>query len=182
MGRRGRQVSLPLALDSVVKRLDRKSQGGYTAAKVVSAWEKIAAGILSSHTTGTHLRDGVLVVYVDGNSWATHFTAEAERYRAAINRELGQELVQAVKFVVSKRVSAEQRLKRAEEDTLNFYGADEVAPLPLSETELLQVKASVADIPDEELRQAVYRATVKDLEWKKGLASQNGPQATPEGL
>lgn len=166
----------------MIKRLDRKSHGGYAAARAVSAWERVAVGIISAHTTGTHLRDGVLVVYVDGNSWATHFTAEAERYRAAVNQELGEELVESVRFIVSKRVSAEHRLKREEADTIDFYSADEVASVPLSQTEILQIESSVASIPDEELRQAVYRATVKDLEWKKGLATQNGPQATSDGL
>jgi len=181
VARRGEQKTLGSALDSVLRALDRKSRGGYTTAKVVLAWHKVATGILSAHTTGTHLRDGELVVYVDGNSWATHFSAEAERYRVAVNQELGQELVQSVRFIVSKRVAEERKQKEEEGEVADFYAADKVVPIPLTETETRQIEASVARIPDEELREAVYRATVKDLQWKKGLAAENGPQTASGG-
>jgi hypothetical protein len=181
MSRRGRQTDLSPALDAVIRRLDRKNHGGFTAARVMTAWGRAATGMVAGHTTGVHLRDGVLIVYVDGNSWATHFAAAAEQYRVAVNAELGEELVEAVRFVVSRKVADEHKLRKAEEETEEFYAKDEVDPIPLTDVELSQIQASVAEIPDEGLRQAVYRATVKDLEWKKGLQSQNGPQTTPDG-
>ncbi len=171
MKRRGRQTELKPALDSIVKRLDRRGTGAYAAARVSEAWQRAAQGIAVSHTTGAYLRDRVLIVYVDGNSWATHFSAAAEQYRVAINKELGEELVGEVRFTVSRKVAEEHRLRRIEEQTEEFYGEDKVAPVPLTQTEIDQIRASVAEIPDEELRTAVFRATVKDLEWKKGLSS-----------
>jgi len=129
VARRGGQKTLGTALDSVLRRSTERVAGLHNR-QVVLAWHKVATGILSAHTTGTHLRDGELVVYVDGNSWATHFSAEAERYRVAVNQELGQELVQSVRFIVSKRVAEERKQKEEEGEVADFYAADKVVPIP----------------------------------------------------
>jgi hypothetical protein len=47
---------------------------------------------------------------------------------------------------------------------------------------MAQIESSVAEIPDAELREAVLRATVKDMEWKKGLAAKNESQERPQGF
>lgn len=176
MTRRGRQTGLGPALDGELRRLDRKSGGAYTAARVMLAWDRIAGQGIARHTTGAHLREGVLVVYVDSNTWATEYTAMAEKYRASINEDLGEDLVSGLRFIVSRKVHDEHRLLRAEAELDDFYREDEVPSVPLTPVELAQVEASVADIPDRELREAVLRATVKDLEWKKGLAMRNESQ------
>jgi hypothetical protein len=106
----------------------------------------------------------------------------SEQYRTALNKELGQDLISAVRFVVSRKVADEHKLRRDERETDDFYRADDVEAVPLTALELDQIRASVADIPDEKLREAVLRATVKDLEWKKGLSAENGPQERREGV
>jgi hypothetical protein len=146
------------------------------------AWGRVADGVVSAHTTGAHLREGELVVYVDGNSWATHFSAMSEQYRKALNDLLGEELVKSIRFTVSRKVGEQHRLQRHEDETKEFYSADEAEAIPLTEVELAQVMASVAEIPNEELREAVLRATVKDLEWKKGVAAANGPHVARESV
>ena len=176
MRRRGKQVEIGAALDALTRRLDRKGGGAYTAARVTTAWSRVAQGMVAAHTTGACLSDGILVVYVDGNAWATHLTAAAEQYRTAVNDELGDELVTGLRFVVSRKVAQEHRLRSDEQETLDPGRGERVPSVALSETELAQVRVSVEEIPDEELRAAVLRATVKDLEWKKGLAEANGPQ------
>jgi hypothetical protein len=139
--------------------------------------------MVASHSTGARLGDGILVVLVDGNSWATHFAASSEQYRAALNKELGEELVSGIRFTVSKRAVQESVARNAHPAAENEdAGENEVVPVPLSETELAQVAASVNRIPNAELRTAVLRATVKDLEWKKGLSARNGASASREGL
>jgi hypothetical protein len=182
MSRRGRQIDLGAALDSAVRRLDKTGRTASTSARVLLAWNRVADGVVSSHTTGAHLREGVLIVYVDGNSWATHFTAMSEQYRSALNEAVGQDLVSGMRFVVSRKVSDQHRLRRSEEETEEFYQEDAVNPVPLSDDELAQVRASVAEIPDDELREAVLRATVKDLEWKKALSAERGLPGAREGF
>jgi hypothetical protein len=182
VSRRGKQTDLRPALDAMMRRLDRGSGGAYTAARILSAWGRAADGVVSAHTTGAHVREGALVVYVDGNSWATHFSAMGEQYRVAVNEELGEELISTVRFVVSRKVADEHKIRSAEQETEDFYRADETASVSLTDIELDQVRSSVAEIPDAELREAVLRATVKDLEWKKGLAAQNGRETRREGF
>jgi hypothetical protein len=169
----GKQIKLGPALDATLRRLDRKGHSASASARVIMAWQSVAKGVISAHTTGAHMREGVLIVYVDGNSWATHFSAMSEQYRKAVNEALGQELVSGLRFIVSRKVTDEHRLKHAEEDAEEFYSKDPSQPVPLTDLELAQIRASVAEIPDAELREAVLRATVKDLEWKKGVSEGN---------
>ncbi len=73
-------------------------------------------------------------------------------------------------------------LEARELETEEFYKEDDVEPVPLTDRERAQVEASVGAIPDEELREAVLRATVKDLEWKKGIAERNSRETPREGV
>jgi hypothetical protein len=174
MSRRGRSTGLGHALDSLITRLDRRGRGAYQAARVTHAWEKVSTGFAAAHTTGAYLKEEVLHVYVDGNSWASLLTASAEQYRTAMNEELGEELVGAIRFSVSKGVSPGSR-----KPSMTSEEGEEQAPPPverveLSETERAQVEASVAVIPDEGLRDAVLRATVSNLEHGKAQQSTTG--------
>ena len=106
----------------------------------------------------------------------------AEQYRVAVNKELGEELVSEVRFIVSRKVAEEHKLHRAEEQSRGVLRRRHTWPqFPLSESRWTD-RASVAEIPDEELREAVFRATVKDLEWKKGLSSGFPVLGTARGL
>ena len=182
MRRQGRQTNLGPALDGLMRRLDRKNGGAYTSARVLLSWDRVSGEGIAKHTTGAHLRDGVLVVYVDNNSWATQYTAMAEQFRISINKELGEDLVSALRFTVSRKVSDAHKLRRAEVELQEFYREDDVPSVPLSDLERAQIEASVAEIHDAELREAVLRATVADLEWKKGLSARNEAQARRESV
>jgi hypothetical protein len=175
--RRGKSVGLGNALGGIVDRLDRKTGGAGTQAKIVRLWEETAGPIVTAHTTGVHLRDGVLVVYVDSNARATDMAALSEIYRTALNSGLGKNAISKVAFTVSRKVMDEMKLVSAAADLDDFYREDNVESVPLSETERAQVEASAASIPDEKLREAVLRATVSDLEWKKGIAARNSREA-----
>ena len=174
MSRSGKQTHLGDALGKVLGKMDRKSAGAYAAVRVRAAWESVAGAMVSGHTTGAHLRDGELVVYVDGSTWANELAAMSETYRVRLNSELGQDLVRSVRFSVSRKVEAQRRVSAAEDESGRFYDEDVVDPIPLTQTERARVEESVSGIPDEGLREAVLRATVKDLEWKKGLDIRNG--------
>lgn len=180
MKRRGKAVELGTALDGVVGRLDRMSGGAYRSARVARAWERVAGPLVLSHTTGAHMKGDRLCVYVDGAAWANELAAMAEQYRESLNGEMGQDLVSTVSFTVSRKVVEEHRIHQAEKETAGFYNEDDVDPIPLTDIERAQVEASAASIPDTGLREAAIRATVKDMEWKKGLSARNARQA-PRG-
>jgi len=180
--RSGRQTNLSTALSGIIARLDRKSGGAYSLTRVTAVWEEIAGAVVSGHTTGSHMRQGTLVIYVDSPIWATELTAMSEQYRSAINDRLGQELVRAMRFDVSKRVLEAKAEERQAEELDGFYDADVVDSVALTDMERAQVESSVSVIKDPELREAVLRATVRDMEWKKGLAARNAREAASESV
>lgn len=179
--RQGRITGLGSALEGLVGRLDRKAGGAGTQARLIKLWEEVAGPIVLSHTTGVHLRDGVLVVYVDSNARANDMAALSEIYRTKLNSGLGKDAVNKVAFTVSRKVMDEMRLAIVEEELDEFYREDDVDPIPLTENERAQVESSAASIPDAELKEAVIRATVTDLEWKKGIAAHNSRERARGG-
>lgn len=181
MKRKGHQVSLGPALGSMLGRLDRKNAGAYANARAILAWERCAGDTISKHTTGAHLRDGVLVVYVDSNAYSTQYAAMSEQFRSRVNEELGEELVKGLRFTVSRKVADTRKVRESETASEDFYRKDDTPSIPLSEVERAQVESSVTEIPDRELRDAVLRATVADLEWKKGLSTLGERQERREG-
>lgn len=181
MSRKGKQRPLGQGLSQLIQRLDRKSGGGYTQARIGVLWQELAGPIVTGHTTGAHLRDGTLVIYVDGPAWATELTAMSETYRKRINEDIGKNVVRSIRFTVSRKVAEEFRLKKIELEDEEFYLQDVVDSVPLTKTEREQVEASAECIPDEQLREAAVRATVADLEWKKGMASRNARETARDG-
>lgn len=169
--RKKKGVSLGDALGELSERLDKRSGGGLSQTRAANAWSKVAGETVLSHTTGAHLREGELFIYVDSPAWATELSALSEKYREAIEQEIGQGRVRAVRFSVSVRADKEKAFRRLEEQVEEFYRPDTTPAVPLTEQERAQVEASAAVIPDKELREAVVRATVADLEWKKGIAA-----------
>lgn len=181
MKRKGTTRLLGDGLSKLLVALDRESGGGYTQARVGALWQEISGPQVTSHTTGAHLKDGTLVIYVDGPGWATELTAMSETYRKRINSGFGKDVVRKVTFTVSRKVAQEHRLKRTELDDEDFYYRDVVESVALTEMERAQIESSVECIPDIELRQAAVRATVADLEWKKGLAARNARERARQG-
>lgn len=180
--RRGKSTSLDAALEGLLGKLDRKNSGAWTSAKVAALWTDVAGPIVGAHTTGVHLRDGVMVVYVDSHARANDLSALGERYRVEMNSGLGKELISRVSFTVSRKVADEAQLEAHERETEEFYKEDDVESVPLTATEAAQVEASASAIRDDDLRRAVIRAIVKDLEWKKGIAARNSREEPSGGV
>lgn len=169
-GRRG-EVRLGDALGSLVRSID--SGGGIAAARVAEEWKEAAGQEIARHTAGVFVRGDELVVYVDSPIWATELSALHETLRQALNELLGQDLVRSIRFTVSRKVEEQRSREHAEEASIDSYTEDVVEPVALTEAELDQVRSSASVIRDEGLREAVLRATVKDLEWKRGLARRD---------
>ena len=174
MSRRVGQTSLGDAVFGYLRRKDRT--GGLARARVTEAWSTAAGPEIARHTSGTHMREDELVVYVDSPVWATELSALSGPLVARVNEVIGQELVRSMRFTVSKRVQEQRTRERQEADDDLFYAEDKVEPVPLSEAEIEQVRRSAEAIRNPELRETVIRATVKDLEWKRGLAKRGREQ------
>lgn len=181
MTRRKKGVNLGSELERVARGLDRRGGGGLRQARVMAAWSAVAGQSVMAHTTGAHLREGELIVYVDSPVWATELSALSENYRNAMNEDMGQELVKEVRFSVSRKVSQQREDVRREEEAGASYREDDVPSVSLTDGERAQVESSVSAIKDSELREAVLRATIADLEWKKGVAALKSREAAREG-
>lgn len=167
--RKGRQTGIGQALNGLVRKLDKGTGGAYRQSSAKQAWVRTAGPSVLSHTTGAHLRGNELVVFVDSGVWATELTALAGHYLESLNEDLGKGSVASIRFTVSRKVAEELRIERIERLVEEDRAVDKVDSVELTETERAQVESSVAGIADPELREAVLRATVADLEWKKGL-------------
>ncbi len=168
MRRKGRTVGLGASIESLVRKLDRRSGGAYLQTRAAQLWIETAGPGVAAHTTGAHLKEGEMVVYVDSPIWATELSALAEEYRKKINEQMGQDAVRSMRFSVSRKVGEQRRIELAERQAEEAAGGDRFDSIPLSVEERAQVEASASVIEDEGLREAVIRATVADLEWKKG--------------
>lgn len=176
MSRKGKQASLGDSLDLLMSRLDRKNNGAYRQVKVASAWEEVAGFRVAEHTAQAHLREGELLVYVDSALWATELSALAEPYRLRMNEILGREVVKTVRFTVSKRVDMRRAAEQQEAESTNPYQQEEIITRhELGPTEMDQLTESVSVIEDARLREAVLRATVADIEWKKSTRRPKSP-------
>ena len=133
-------------------------------------WEEIAGDTVLSQPTGAHVKRGELVVYVDSPIWATELSALSGEYQKRLNAALGKEAVTSVRFTVSRKVGEERAFRAREMAAEAEAEKDRVDAVPLTESERAQVEASASAIEDDALREAVVRATIADLEWKKGLS------------
>lgn len=182
MRRRGNETPLGSALGAYVRRLDRGGRH-LAAARVADAWPEAVGPDIARHTAHVFLREGELVVHVDSPVWAAELSAMSEALRQAVNTAIGEELVRTVRFTVSKHVRGERLREEGEREVEDSYDEDKVEPVPLSEWDIEQVRQSAAVIADEGLREAAIRATVKDLEWKRGLARRDAQREAPrQGL
>jgi uncharacterized surface anchored protein len=75
---------------------------------------------------------------------------------------------------VSREVSAERR-RASREERETEEDSQRVEPVPLTASELEEVRQSVSAIENQELREAAFRATVKHLEWSRGIQGPKGP-------
>jgi hypothetical protein len=178
MKRRGTQGDLKGMADAYLGRLDPK--GKRFGSRATSAWNRVVGEEISRHTTGSALRDGELLVYVDSAVWANELAAMSEHLRERLNEEMGEALVRSVRFAVSRKVAEQRKEREAEEQIHAHYAKDDVESVALTEQERLQVEYMTAAIADEGLRDAAVRAMTRHLEWKKGTRARNGRQASSE--
>ncbi len=172
MKRRARMVPLGAVLGDVAGAIDRR--GGLETVRAAQAWERVCGTEVSRHTRPGALREGELVVNVDSSAWAQELSLLAPRYVAALREDLGEELVRAVRFVVSPRVGrqAAREHERAKEEALGV--PQRIEPVALTDAERSQVDSVALRVKDGRLRQALKGAMTRHLEWQKARSAENG--------
>lgn len=177
MARRARQVRLGDELRKILKRMD--STEGLQRAAVVSVWDEVVGSRVASHTRVLGVRNRELLVAMDSPAWANELSFMSETLKERLNQETGENLVDTIRFTVSKEVAQDQAGAAKNKQAERRYGGEKVTPKTLTETELAAVERSVASIPNEGLREAALRATIRDLEWKKGQETSKTLQEPP---
>ncbi len=166
-------------LGSFVKKTDKS--GRLKEARVFEVWQEIVGAQIAAHTHSMRLVDGELQVAVDSATWATELTAMSEDLRRRVNSSIGENLLRKMRFTVSQAVEMERAEEEREQQTARGYGGRSVEPTSLTAEELEAVRRSVSVIHDPDLRDAALRATVADLEWKKGQEAANVAQGGSGG-
>lgn len=178
-GRSGRDELVSAAAKGVLSRLDPTGEG-FARARSVAAWRDAAGDEVASHARGFALREGELLVFVDSAVWASELSALSEHYREAVNDRIGQETVTSVRFTVSKRVAADNEWDRIDGQAAIDRTVEKVTPVPATETEVAQLAQMAAGIGDDCIHDAVMRAALRHLEWRKGIEARNAAQGASE--
>jgi len=175
---RGESTSLGIGLRKLMSKLDKG--GKVSTAAVIEVWETLVGPEIAKHTWVEGLRNGELLVSVDSPTWANELQAMSGQLVRRLQDDLGQTPVKSMRFTVTKTVSNRREEGRKTQEADRRYGGERVEPEPLTPDELKAIERSVSLIESEHLREAALRATIRDLEWKKGQERVNAAQ-TPSG-
>lgn len=155
-------------------KLDRSGEG-LRRARVVATWREVAGPEVASHARGFALRGTELLVYVDSNVWANELAILSEEYRTALNERLGKEAVGSIRFAVSKKV-ADRRAEEEADAAADRSREHRTRPVPVTETEAAQIRHMAAAVKNQEVREAVVAAAIRNLEWRKGIEAEKSAE------
>ena len=183
---RGRQVGMS-DIASAVSALGNSDlpevKKALRAAQAKRVWESVVPQVVCDHTDNVYLirkrdEDGHLYtdmyVHVDSPMWNAELTAQSEKYRRDVEALLGGEKLHRVYFKTDHMVSRKKEFVARVREVPSYV--DGVETVPLTEGERARVEELASKIQSKELREALTRACIADLEWKKGLetASNKG--------
>lgn len=167
-------------ISSFLRRADRGG-GARARAQAASVWREAVGPEIAAHTHAAAVRRGELIVHVSSATWATELQALSSHLTGVVNEAAGEELISGIRFTVSRVVRAERDSEAQTADRDAFYRHDRVEPVPLTDVERAQIEEATRGVDDEVLREALVRAIVADLEWKRGSkAASEGSSADSE--
>ena len=175
MSRLRRTESVGSIANALLGRLDRTGEVA-TKARAIAAWRTVAGDEVAAHARGFALRDKELLVFVDSPVWANELSVLSENYRVAVNERLGKELVDSIRFTVSRKV--EEGLADDVEDDRRDDATqhDLVRPGKATEAEIEEVRQMAAGVSNPALRDAAVAAAVAHLEWRKGIEAHDAAE------
>jgi len=142
------------------------------------AWE-IVAGEKISSVTGAVFYDkknpNIIVIYTISSLHKAELEADKEIYRLMLTRKLrlaDEDPIEDVKFAVSQN----KAMRKAVPKDRVLEKANKVQTVPLSAQEKEKAWESLSGIENEELKMSLYKATISNVEWKKGREVSNTSQ------
>lgn len=98
-----RMTSLDRGIDQVISKLDPTGGKAKVQAGAATAWREVAGSVVSSHATAVYIRGRELIVEMDSPAWATDISFLADKYKDAVNTQLGDDVVDTVRITVARR-------------------------------------------------------------------------------
>ncbi len=135
-------------VEDVLRKVGNRSV--YTSYKIKSIWRNVVGERLESFVKPISLRGKVLYLEVESSVWAQELSFTKKRIIESLNRALGEDLVEDLRFKVIG-------FRRREKDLYlgrKRLGAKDIRP----------VFEKILSIRDKELREVVARAFIKSLE------------------
>jgi hypothetical protein len=154
--------------------------------RVMAAWPSVAGEEVARHTLGFAMTDGELVVMVDSPTWANELSLMSEDYKRRLNEAVGEELVRAVRFSVSKRVDEARALEAEDRRTAGFYDETHAAHEDLTDEERARVQRLAEAIPEGAVRDAATSFMTQDLKHRDDVPavpedpSSEGSEVDPQ--
>lgn len=165
----GDQVPVKDLVSQAMESLGKNNRKALRAAYIQTIWEKIAPASVLEHTDNVFLfiKDGIkqMVVYVDNPIWSAELTAQKERFRIFMEKELNEGPIDEIRFQTSSSVYRKKTFMKRENE--NLKKPTEGQSLPLTEQERDRIIRETDTIQDEAIRDAVRKAWINDAEWKK---------------
>ncbi|MDH4140233.1 MAG: DUF721 domain-containing protein [Coriobacteriia bacterium] len=180
----------PRSLGDGLRRLTDRLGGRERGAelRISSAWADVVGEEIARHTAVLGLRNGELLVGTDSPAWAGELSLMAEDLLARLGEATGERRVRSLRFAASKEVERARSRESAEAAAKVGYAGEDTRPVPLDSEEIASVRRSVEGVENEALREAAFKAIVKDLEWKKALrnhqargSESGGPEERDSG-
>lgn len=158
------------------------------AARVRDMWKeavedicKKSAPMFLEHTNAVYLMNKenirTLIVYVDESIFAAELNARRELFKLKFLDKFKED-IEVFEIHISRGNYKNLKPYQEQADNLSrLRQIDKNPPKPLSEEEKEEVREQALLVEDEKLRNALFKAMVADLEWKKGQNDKNNTQS-----
>ncbi|MEG3638693.1 DUF721 domain-containing protein [Magnetococcus sp. PR-3] len=120
-------------------------------------WHRAISPHIAQHTEPVRLNKGVLTVRVDSASWAQELSFLKTELLQHLNQALPEPIVADMKFVQGPLKRRQQRPTKPPKTPLPPPRPDEQE----------KIRAIVADVTDEKLKETLYRTLTKHLVWMR---------------
>lgn len=141
-------------------------------ALIVEMWSEIVGQEAGAHAHPVELRGTTLLVEVEPGLWVQELSARRGQFVEAINRRLVGRVVAEIRIRPGRDAAVEPGPEGAPQ--VEGGGPE------LSEQELSTIDRTVAEIPDQELREAARRAMHSEMMWRKRRAQGQQPAVTTQ--
>ena len=139
------------------------------AQKVKDMWRDVVDSVFLDHTNSVYIlnEDGVktLIVYVDDSLFAAELNARRELIKLKLFQKFNEE-ISDFQIKISWGKYKRHYLYRDDKDNSTGMPQKRIIHHPLSKDQIEDLRAQVASVSNERIRQSLLNAMIHDLEYK----------------